>query len=218
MCGIVGLLSYGAGAVDRTVLERMRDAMAHRGPDGADAWISADSKIGLGHRRLSIVDLAAAATQPMPNEDGAVVITFNGEIYNHAKLRPELVARGHRFRTDHSDTEVLVHGYEEWGLDGLLERIEGDYAFGIWDERNGTLSLARDRIGVKPLYFAYIGGCFAFASEMKALVRHPDFSPEIDPYAMYHYLSFLTTPAPLTMMRGIYKLQAGCSLTISRSG
>jgi len=218
MCGIVGLLSYGAGAVDRTVLERMRDAMAHRGPDGADAWISSDRKIGLGHRRLSIVDLATAATQPMPNEDGAVVITFNGEIYNHAKLRPELVARGHRFRTDHSDTEVLVHGYEEWGLDGLLERIEGDYAFGIWDERNGTLSLARDRIGVKPLYFAYIGGCFAFASEMKALVRHPDFSPEIDPYAMYHYLSFLTTPAPLTMMRGIYKLQAGCSLTISRSG
>lgn len=218
MCGIVGLLSYGAGAVDRTVLERMRDAMAHRGPDGADAWVSSDRKIGLGHRRLSIVDLAAAATQPMPNEDGAVVITFNGEIYNHAKLRPELVARGHRFRTDHSDTEVLVHGYEEWGLDGLLERIEGDYAFGIWDERNGTLSLARDRIGVKPLYFAYIGDRFAFASEMKALVRHPDFSPEIDPCAMYHYLSFLTTPAPLTMMRGIYKLPAGCSLTVSRSG
>ncbi len=218
MCGIVGLLSYGAGAVDCTVLDGMRDAMAHRGPDGADSWISADRKIGLGHRRLSIVDLAAAATQPMRNEDGSVIITFNGEIYNHAKLRPELVARGHQFRTDHSDTEVLVHGYEQWGLDGLLERIEGDYAFGIWDERNGTLSLARDRIGVKPLYFAYIQGCFAFASEMKALVRHPDFSPEIDPHAMYHYLSFLTTPAPLTMMRGIYKLPAGCSLTISRSG
>ena len=132
--------------------------------------------------------------------------------------RPELIERGHRFRTDHSDTEVLVHGYEEWGLDGLLERIEGDYAFAIWDERSGSLSLARDRIGVKPLYFAYLKGCFAFASEMKALVRHPEFSPEIDPIAMYHYLSFLTTPAPLTMMRGIYKLPAGCSLTISRSG
>jgi len=113
---------------------------------------------------------------------------------------------------------VLVHGYEEWGLEGLLERIEGDYAFGIWDERNGSLSLARDRIGVKPLYVSHIKNCFVFASEMKAVVQHPDFSPEIDPYAMYHYLSFLTTPAPLTMMRGIYKLPAGCSLTVSRSG
>jgi asparagine synthase (glutamine-hydrolysing) len=184
MCGIVGLLSFGAGTVDRSVLECMRDVMDHRGPDGADAWLSADRKVGLGHRRLSIVDLNAAATQPMANEDGTVQITFNGEIYNHARLRPELVARGHRFRTDHSDTEVLVHGYEEWGLEGLLQRIEGDYAFGIWDERKGLLSLARDRIGVKPLYFARISGCFAFASEMKALIEHPDFSPEIDPHAM----------------------------------
>lgn len=218
MCGIVGLLSFSNDAVELAVLERMRDAMAHRGPDGADAWMSSDRKIGLAHRRLSIVDLNISATQPMRNEDGSVVITFNGEIYNHAKLRPELVARGHQFRTDHSDTEVLVHGYEEWGLEGLLERIEGDYAFAIWDERAGSLSLARDRVGVKPLYFAYINNCFTFASEMKALVKHPDFSPEIDPHAMYHYLSFLTTPAPLTMMRGIYKLPAGCSLTIRRSG
>jgi asparagine synthase (glutamine-hydrolysing) len=219
MCGIVGLLSYGGtGAVDRAVVERMRDVMIHRGPDGGDTWLSADRKVGLGHRRLSIVDLGVAATQPMSNEDGSVIITFNGEIYNHAKLRPDLVKAGHRFRTDHSDTEVLVHGYEEWGLGGLLDRIEGDYAFGIWDERSGTLSLARDRIGVKPLYFARIKGCFAFASEMKALVEHPDFSPEIEPHAMYHYLSFLTTPAPLTMMRGVYKLPAGCFLTIDRSG
>ena len=120
MCGIVGLLSYGASPVERTVLEDMRDAMAHRGPDGADSWMSADRKIGLGHRRLSIVDLNVAATQPMRNEDGTVIITFNGEIYNHASMRPELIERGHRFCTDHSDTEVLVHGYEEWGLDGLL--------------------------------------------------------------------------------------------------
>lgn len=218
MCGIVGLLSYGSGTVDRAVLRRMRDVMGHRGPDGAASWTSEDGKIGLGHRRLSIVDLNVAATQPMPNEDGKVIITFNGEIYNHALLRPDLVARGHRFRTDHSDTEVLVHGYEEWGIDGLLERVEGDYAFGIWDEQKGVLTLARDRIGVKPLYFARINGCFAFASEMKALVEHPDFSPEIDPFAMYHYLSFLTTPAPLTMMRGIYKLPAGCRMTVDRSG
>ncbi len=219
MCGIVGILAYDkATTVNGSVLERMRDAMIHRGPDGGDIWIASDRRVGLAHRRLSIVDLNTAATQPMANEDGSVIITFNGEIYNHAKLRPELVARGHRFRTDHSDTEVLVHGYEEWGLEGLLERIEGDYAFGIWDARKGVLSLARDRIGVKPLYFSYINGCFTFASEMKALVRHPDFSPEIDAYAMYHYLSFLTTPAPLTMMRGIYKLPAGCCQTIDASG
>src|SRR3954447_9981761 len=179
MCGIVGLLSYGSASVEPGVLGRMRDAMAHRGPDGGDLWISTDRKVGLAHRRLSIVDLNVAATQPMRNEDGKVVITFNGEIYNHASLRPQLVARGHDFRTDHSDTEVLVHGYEEWGLEGLLARIEGDYAFAIWDERKGLLSLARDRIGVKPLYFARIKGSFAFASEMKALVEHPYFVREI---------------------------------------
>ena len=219
MCGIVGILSFNShGQVDRDVLARMRDTMAHRGPDGADSWISDDRKVGLGHRRLTIIDVSAAADQPMPNEDGRVVITFNGEIYNHASLRPELVAAGHRFRTDHSDTEVLVHGYEEWGLDGLLERVEGDYAFGIWDGRNRTLSLARDRVGVKPLYFAFIHGNLVFASEMKAIVAHPDFVPDIDPYALYHYLSFLTAPAPLTMMRGIYKLPAGCSLTIDANG
>src|SRR5262245_25717296 len=167
MCGIVGLLQYGASSVDDAVLKRMRDAMVHRGPDGGADWISRGRRIGLGHRRLSIVDLDVASSQPMENEDGSVVITFNGEIYNHAKLRPQLVARGHRFRTDHSDTEVLIHGYEEWGLQGLLERIEGDYAFGIWDERRAVLSLARDRIGVKPLYLARIGSCFAFACEMK---------------------------------------------------
>jgi asparagine synthase (glutamine-hydrolysing) len=219
MCGIVGVLSLdGRGRVDRQILDRMRDTMVHRGPDGYDSWVSSDRSVGLGHRRLSIIDISAAADQPMPNEDGRVVITFNGEIYNHAGLRPKLVAAGHRFRSDHSDTEVLVHGYEEWGLDGLLERIEGDYAFGIWDERKRSLSLARDRIGVKPLYFAFVNGYLLFASEMKAIVAHPDFVPDIDPYALYHYLSFLTTPAPMTMMRGVYKLPAGCSLSIDASG
>jgi asparagine synthase (glutamine-hydrolysing) len=196
----------------------MRDTMVHRGPDGADSWISEDQRVGLGHRRLSIIDLNQLAAQPMHNEDGQVVITFNGEIYNHSRLRPALVSAGHRFRTDHSDTEVLVHGYEEWGLDGLLERIEGDYAFAIWDARSQTLSIARDRIGVKPLYFAFVNGYLLFASEMKGIVAHPDFSPDIDPYALYHYLSFLTAPAPMTMMRGVYKLPAGCSLTIDRGG
>lgn len=219
MCGIVGILALnGQGEVNTNVLARMRDTMEHRGPDGADSWISSDRRVGFGHRRLSIIDLNPLAAQPMRNEDGRVVITFNGEIYNHTKLRPELVAAGHRFRTDHSDTEVLVHGYEEWGLDGLLQRIEGDYAFAIWDERTRSLVLARDRIGVKPLYFAFTKGNILFASEMKGIVAHPDFEPDIDPHALYHYLSFLTAPAPLTMMRGVYKLPAGCSLTIDRNG
>lgn len=219
MCGIVGVLSVnGSGRVNSNVLARMRDTMAHRGPDGAESWVSDDQKVGLGHRRLSIIDLSPSAAQPMFNEDGRVAITFNGEIYNHAGLRPQLVDAGHRFRTDHSDTEVLIHGYEEWGLDGLLERIEGDYAFGIWDERNRSLSLVRDRIGVKPLYFAFVNGYVLFASEMKGIVAHPDFVPDIDAYALYHYLSFLTAPAPLTMMRGVYKLPAGCSLTIDAKG
>ena len=171
MCGIVGILSFRErGSIDDRVVGRMRDTMAHRGPDGCDTWISDDRKVGFGHRRLSIIDVGPAASQPMPNEDGRVVITFNGEIYNHASLRPLLVAAGHRFRTDHSDTEVLVHGYEEWGLEGLLNRIEGDYAFGIWDGRKRSLLLARDRIGVKPLYFAFVNGYFLFASEMKGIV------------------------------------------------
>jgi asparagine synthase (glutamine-hydrolysing) len=219
MCGIVGVLSLsGRSPVDRSVIERMRDTMAHRGPDGFDSWISDDRKVGLGHRRLSIIDVSDAASQPMSNEDGRVVITYNGEIYNHTRLRPLLIAAGHRFRTDHSDTEVLIHGYEEWGLEGLLDRIEGDYAFGIWDGRNQSLSLARDRVGVKPLYFAFVNGQVLFASEMKGIVEHPDFVPDIDPYALYHYLSFLTAPAPMTMMRGVYKLPAGCSLVVDASG
>jgi asparagine synthase (glutamine-hydrolysing) len=219
MCGIVGILSVnGRGRVDPRVLSRMRDTMVHRGPDGAENWISEDRMVGLGHRRLSIIDLAPEASQPMRNEDGRVLITFNGEIYNHAKLRPQLVAAGHRFSTDHSDTEVIIHGYEEWGLDGMLQRIEGDYAFAIWDARSNSLSLVRDRIGVKPLYFAFVNGSVLFASEMKAIVAHPDFVPDIDAYAVYHYLSFLAAPAPMTMMRGVYKLPAGCCLTIDASG
>lgn len=219
MCGIVGILALnGHGQVNSNVLARMRDTMRHRGPDGGESWLSDDRRVGFGHRRLSIIDLAPAASQPMTNEDGSVVITFNGEIYNHAGLRPLLVAAGHRFRTDHSDTEVLIHGYEEWGLDGLLARIEGDYAFAIWDGGRRVLSLVRDRIGVKPLYFAFVNGSLLFASEMKGIVEHPDFVPDIDPYAVYHYLSFLAAPAPLTMMRGVYKLPAACALTIDGAG
>ncbi|MFP8835081.1 asparagine synthase (glutamine-hydrolyzing) [Hydrogenophaga sp. XSHU_21] len=219
MCGITGILSTASRrTVDPDTLIAMRDTMFHRGPDGGETWLSPDRTVGLAHRRLSIIDLSNAATQPMCNETGLVWITFNGEIYNHLELRAQLVEKGHKFRTDHSDTEVLVHGYEEWGLDGLLSRIAGDYVFAIWDEDAQQLSLARDRIGVKPLYFHSGSGQFLFGSEIKAILAHPEVPRDVEPVAMYHYLSFLTTPAPLTMFRGIYKLPAGYAMTVDRAG
>lgn len=219
MCGITGIFHFdGTGKVDPAALTKMRDTMRHRGPDGGDVWISADRTVGLAHRRLAIIDLSSLATQPMCNEDGTVWITFNGEIYNHRGLRAQLESAGHRFRTDHSDTEVLVHGYEEWGTQGLLKRIAGDFAFAIWDERRGVCTLARDRVGVKPLYFALTEGVFLFGSEIKAILAHGKMAREIEPIAMYHYLSFMTTPAPLTMFRGVYKLPAGYCVELARNG
>ena len=219
MCGIAGIVNFGSRAqVDESVLIRMRDTMVHRGPDGAGLWISPNQAVGLAHRRLSIIDLSAAAAQPMCNEDGGIWVTYNGEMYNHLALRGQLVKAGHRFKTDHSDTEVVVHGYEQWGIDGLAARIEGDYAIALWDEPTQQLWLVRDRIGVKPLYFSLLGDSLLFASEIKALLEHPGVGREVDPAAMYHYLTFLTTPAPLTMFRGIYKLPAGFYLGVSRGG
>jgi asparagine synthase (glutamine-hydrolysing) len=219
MCGIAGVFSYASDArVDEAALRRVRDTMVHRGPDGAGEWVSNDRRVGLVHRRLSIVDLSAAAAQPMANEDGRVVVTFNGEIYNHQPLRAELSKAGHHFRSDHSDTEVLVHGYEQWGIDGLLGRLEGDYAFALWDDNAGALHMARDRIGVKPLYFSLKNGVLIFGSEIKAIVADPRVCRDIEPVAMYHYLSFLTTPAPLTMFKGIYKLPAAWRVSVARDG
>jgi asparagine synthase (glutamine-hydrolysing) len=217
MCGVVGIFNLQrAAAIDQALVERMRDTMVHRGPDGHGIWADADGQVVFGHRRLSIIDLSTAANQPMCNEDGTVWVTYNGEIYNHQGLRAELVAAGHTFRTDHSDTEVIVHGYEQWGLKGLVERIAGDYAIGLYDLKHGELHLIRDRIGVKPLYFGSNNGVFAFASEIKAILQHPNFRADIEPLAMYHYLTFLTTPAPLTMFRGIFKLPPGHTLTVSQ--
>lgn len=220
MCGIVGIYQFDRQLpVLAESIERMRDSMVHRGPDGAGIWLAPDASVGLGHRRLSIIDLSNAAAQPMTNEDGTVWVTFNGEIYNHAGLRAELIQAGHRFRTDHSDTEVLVHGYEEWGIEGLARRIEGDYGIGLWDSKRRQLHLLRDRIGVKPVYFSLQRpGRVVFASEIKAIIADPLAYADIDPTSMYHYLSFLTTPAPLTMFAGIYKVPAGFYLTFGERG
>lgn len=219
MCGIVGVFHYRRdGRVDPAVVARMRDTMVHRGPDGAGIWSSPDGRVVLGHRRLAIIDLSADASQPMCNEDGSIWVTFNGEIYNHLELRRELQAAGRKFKTDHSDTEAIIHGYAQWGLAGLAQRLAGDYGIGLWDQRRGQLHLMRDRVGVKPVYFALRNGLLAFASEIKALLEHPDIQADLEPVAMYHYLSFLTTPAPLTMFRGIYKMPPGCLLSLAING
>jgi asparagine synthase (glutamine-hydrolysing) len=213
MCGICGVVAYGwHTGEDRAVLLRMRDAMSHRGPDDAGDYMSPDSRVALGHRRLSIVDLSAAGHQPMSNENGTVWIVFNGEIYNHLELRPELEARGHRYRSA-TDTETLLHLYEEEG-EAMLQRLRGMFAFAIWDERRQRLFAARDRVGIKPFYYTQADGRFLFASEIKALAEHPAVSLDVDTTALYHYLTFMTTPAPSTLFAGIRKLPAGHCLTL----
>jgi len=222
MCGIVGSYHPQKESSGSEVVSRMRDRMAHRGPDGAGLWTSRDRRCVLGHRRLSIIDLSDVAAQPMSNCAGTVTLTFNGEIYNHADLRTELQALGkYQWKTDHSDTEVLLHAYEEWGVD-CVKRFYGMFAVGIFDARDPerpVLHLIRDRVGIKPVYFTRTHrGEWLFASEIRALVAHPDVSKEMDRTAFWHYLTFIVAPAPLTMFRGIFKLPAGHVLTIDHRG
>ena len=213
MCGIAGILSVRDGAVDEPRLLRMRDTLVSRGPDGAGVWHDASRRVGLAHRRLAIVDLSSAGAQPMATEDGRLQLVYNGEIYKHLALRRELERAGHRFRSQ-CDTEVLLRGYVEWG-EALLDRLIGMFAFAIWDARAGRLFVARDRLGIKPLYFGEAGGEFFFASEIKALLADPAVPRAIDPAAAWHYLTFLVPPAPLTMFRGIFKLPAGCKMAVA---
>jgi asparagine synthase (glutamine-hydrolysing) len=222
MCGIVGTFHPEGRCADVAVVAAMRDRMSHRGPDGAGLWTSADHRCRLAHRRLSIIDLSDSAAQPMTNQAGTVALTFNGEIYNHADLRRQLQALGkYEWKTDHSDTEVLLHAYEEWGLD-FVQRLYGMFAVGIYDARDPgrpALHLIRDRVGIKPLYFARTArGEWLFASEIRAIVAHPDVTPEMDRTAFWHYLTFIVAPAPLTMFRGIFKLPAGHTMTIDHRG
>jgi asparagine synthase (glutamine-hydrolysing) len=220
MCGINGTLAFTNGTYRVTVPEiaRMRDTMAHRGPDGADAWLAPDGRIGLAHRRLSIVDLSEAASQPMSNEDGTLWITYNGEIYNHADIRRELSQSGrHQWKTDHCDTEVILHAFEEWGID-CLSRFRGMFAFGLWDARARELWLVRDRIGIKPLYYSVHHGRLTFASEIKALLEDAGQHRGVDETALFHYLSFLTTPGTQTLFDGVKKLSPGTWLRVRADG
>ena len=219
MCGICGIWEYGAseGRLDLSLVERMRDEMRHRGPDDEGASLFDGGRLGLGFRRLSIIDLSAAGNQPMRGcESKQVWIVFNGEIYNHAELRQGLEQRGHQYAS-RTDTETILHLYEERGLD-FVNEIEGDFAIALWDRERGQLVLARDRVGVKPLYFYNRDGRFIFASEIKAILRHPAVTPEIEEESLYHYLTFLTTPAPRTLFHNIQKLPAGHMLVVKRDG
>jgi asparagine synthase (glutamine-hydrolysing) len=217
MCGIVGALSFKNGSfiVTEPYLAKMRDTMVHRGPDGFGTWISDDGKVGFGHRRLSIIDLSEAAAQPMCNADRSLWLTFNGEIYNHAEIRSELIKDGFtQWKTDHSDTEVILHAYERWGIDAL-HKFRGMFAFGLWDNSKRELYLVRDRIGIKPLYFSIHHGRLTFASEIKALLEDPEQPRAVNEEALYHYLSFLTTPGPQTLFDGIQKLAPGTWLRVT---
>src|SRR3982750_4266434 len=190
VCGIAGVW----GGCDEALIRRMTERVAHRGPDdsGVGMWPDEPVPVSLGHRRLSIIDLSAAGHQPMANEDGSVWTVFNGEIYNFPALRAELLAAGHAFRSE-TDTEVLVHGYEEWGLD-LVGRLNGIFAFALWDRRRSQLHLVRDRYGVKPLYYARAGEQVLFASEIKSLLCSPDVSRGLRPEALLAYLQFRYCP------------------------
>ena len=214
MCGIAGRLNYDPlRPVDSGLIAAMTDALTHRGPDAAGYYIN--GAIGLGHRRLSIIDLATG-DQPLGNEDGSVQVVFNGEIYNFGEVRAELVARGHRFRTN-SDTEVIVHGYEQWG-EGCVDRFRGMFAFALWDNRARRLLLVRDRVGVKPLYYGELpSGALVFGSEIKALLEDPDVRRDWRPDALDAYLTLLYVPAPDTIYRGIHKLPPG-HLLVAENG
>lgn len=220
MCGIAGAFVFDKSEfkISDPWLSEIRDTMVHRGPDGGHNWISEDSKIGLAHRRLSIIDLSVIADQPMSNEDDSIWVVFNGEIYNHADVREELVKTGnHTWKTDHSDTEVIIHAYEEWGYE-CVHKFRGMFAIALWDSKINKLWMVRDRIGVKPLYYSFHADRLVFASEIKAIIMDPDRTRSVNEEALYHYLSFMTTPAPTTLFEGINKMHPGSWMIVDRNG
>ena len=213
MCGIVGIFdTLGKSTIDEGLLHRMNETQYHRGPD--EGGVHIEPGLGFGHRRLSIIDLSSGQ-QPLFNEDETVVVTYNGEIYNFQELSEELKALGHIFRT-HCDTEVIVHAWEQWG-EACVERFRGMFAFAIWDRNRETLFLARDRLGIKPLFYAQLtDGTFVFGSELKSLRVHAKLPREIDPTTVEEYFAFGYVPEPKTVYKGVYKLPPGHHLTVRR--
>jgi len=213
MCGITGFLNDGTlrRVEARVVLQQMTDAIRHRGPDAEGLWQSAEGTVNLGHRRLSIIDLSPTGAQPMLSSDGRFVLIFNGEIYNFPELRAELEATGCCFRGT-SDTEVLLQGIAQWGVKSMLPRLNGMFAFALWDAGERKLTLARDRFGEKPLYYAWHNGVLLFGSELKALMQHPAFRREIEPSGLARLVSFGYIGTPQSIFAGVKKLRGGCYL------
>ncbi|MCK4517610.1 asparagine synthase (glutamine-hydrolyzing), partial [Candidatus Babeliales bacterium] len=209
MCGIAGFSNQTntKNQINEKLLHAMQQSLTHRGPNDSGVWKSDQHQIGFAHRRLSIIDLSPAGRQPMMNSNQSVVVCFNGEIYNHKELRKQLESLGHTYRTE-TDTETLIHAYEEWGIK-FLEKLDGMFAIALFDTKNQELYLIRDRIGIKPLYFSTQGGYLSFASEIKALWQLPWMKRKMSAIAHHHYLTFMVTPAPYTIFEGVYKLPAG---------
>ncbi len=232
MCGIVTIFNYNSNEpVDREELVRIRDRMEKRGPDGSGEWYSKDNRVGLGHRRLAIIDLSETGSQPMCNEDGTVWITFNGEIYNYQTLRSQLLAHGHRFKSN-SDTEVIIHGYEEWGIEALLTQLRGMFAFALYDARapyasrltpdssritdhGSQLFIARDPFGIKPLYYADDGKTIRVASQVKALLAGGKIDTSAEPAGHVGFFLWGHVPEPYTLYKGIRALPAGSYLCVN---
>ncbi len=212
MCGIAGILNLnGQSPIDEDVLNRMNQAQFHRGPDEGGTWIS--KGIGLAHRRLSIIDLSSLGRQPMKNSDESVVVVFNGEIYNFKELRAELQAEGYTFKSQ-TDTEVIVHGWSQWG-EKVIDRLRGMFGIAIWDTKKQQLFIARDRMGIKPVFYSITeDGSLVFGSELKVLYEFPSIKKIIDPKSVEEYFAFGYVPEPKTIFKNIYKLEPGWSLTI----
>src|SRR5437868_7723038 len=211
MCGITGVLNVNGAPVSVSILKRMTDAVLHRGPDGEGIWTS--SFIGFGHRRLAILDLSPLGHQLMQSNDGAVILTYNGEIYNFQNLRFELESKGYQFRST-GDTEVLLNAYHAWG-DDCVGRLNGMFAFAIWDHKRHRLFIARDRYGIKPLYYHLTGDTLVFGSEVKSLLCHPSVSARVDLAALNEYFSFQNIFTDRTLFDGVKLLPAAHTLSIA---
>jgi asparagine synthase (glutamine-hydrolysing) len=217
VCGVAGFLSTGPARPGEGVLRAMGDAMAQRGPDASGTYLSPDGRMGLSHRRLSILDLSPAGAQPMFSADRSLVLSFNGEVYNFREIRTELEGKGHAFRGG-SDTEVMLAAFREWGVDAAVRRFIGMFAFALWDAGAGKLVLVRDRLGIKPLYLARLPGMLLFGSTLSALLAYPDFPREVDRAAMQYYLEFQYVPAPHAIYRDVEKVLPGHIVEISEYG
>jgi asparagine synthase (glutamine-hydrolysing) len=220
MCGIAGIVAARSGSSAVDLAERARvmvECLKHRGPDDDDVWADVEAGVALGHRRLSIIDLSSAGHQPMISADGRFVISYNGEVYSHSEIRADLEARGCRFH-GHSDTEVILESVSAFGLQATLQRMIGMFAIALWDRKHRSLHLIRDRLGIKPLYWARFGELFLFGSELKALRAHPGWTPRIDRAAIALFLRHNCIPAPHTIYEGVQKLEPGTILTLTPNG